>query len=120
MSKTTIKSNWFGGLAIRDEVDGAKLGLKKAASDLKRKSSETAPVDTGDLRGNCAIDGSALDSELIERVGYSLPYALKQHETLGYKHPKGGKAKYLEDPFNQNKGKYIDYIAKQIKNALKR
>jgi hypothetical protein len=39
---------------------------------------------------------------------------------LGYNHPLGGKAKYLEDPFNRNKKKVLQYAEKQVKKALEK
>jgi hypothetical protein len=38
---------------------------------------------------------------------------------LGYQHPRGGKAKYLEDPFNRNKNKVLKMADLQIKKALR-
>lgn len=34
-------------------------------------------------------------------VGFSAPYAVYQHEVLWYNHPRGGQAKYLEQPANE-------------------
>jgi hypothetical protein len=102
---------WFGDqikAQISEQVDRK---LQACGQDLKQRSSDQAPVDTGDLRGNCAAS-EVRDHEL--RVGYSLPYALRQHEELGYRHPKGGKAKYLEDPFNENAHRYIRYIGEGL------
>lgn len=85
--------------------------IKAIALDLQSKSAKLAPVDTGDLRNNCNADLSkANGSKASATVGYSLPYALRQHEELGYNHPKGGQAKFLEQPFLENEKKYIDKI----------
>jgi hypothetical protein len=91
------------------------------ALDLAGRSARQAPVDTGDLRSNCKavinssevfadqkVTGSAAPAEKVEAVvGYSLPYALRQHEELDYNHPKGGKAKFLEEPFLEKEQDYI-------------
>ncbi len=53
-------------------------------------------------------------------ISFNTPYAWRQHEELGYNHPRGGKAKYLETPFNANKKKVIKYAELKIKEALKR
>jgi hypothetical protein len=53
-------------------------------------------------------------------ISFNTPYARRQHEELGYNHPLGGKAKYLEDPFNRNKNKVLKYAAKQVKKALEK
>ena len=52
-------------------------------------------------------------------ISFNTPYARRQHEELGYQHPRGGKAKYLEDPFNRNKKKVLKYADKRIRKALK-
>jgi len=116
--------------AIRE---AAAEAIKESLVDLKDESTQQAPVDTGDLRGNCSVtfedevlfpasEGEDLrpqGKELTGDVGYSLPYALRQHEDMSLKHPKGGKAKYLEDPYNAKKKKYQDHIASAISEATK-
>ncbi len=112
----------------------ASKELCDAALDLWNKSVEQAPVDTGDLRGSASVTVNNrtiaankassgpinVNSDKIEAiVGYNEPYALKQHEHLEYRHPQGGNAKYLENPYKQNINKYIDGIANGIKSALK-
>ena len=53
-------------------------------------------------------------------ISFNTPYARRQHEELDYEHPRGGKAKYLEDPFNRNKKKVLQYAEKQVKKALEK
>ena len=53
-------------------------------------------------------------------ISFNTPYARRQHEELGYNHPLGGKAKYLEDPFNRNKDKVLKRAANQVKKALEK
>jgi len=53
-------------------------------------------------------------------ISFNTPYARRQHEELDYEHPRGGKAKYLEDPFNRNKKKVLQYAKKQVKKALEK
>ncbi|AGK98168.1 HK97 gp10 family phage protein [Clostridium pasteurianum] len=105
--------------------------------DLLGKSVKEAPVDLGDLRGSGSATingttvatgnkegginpgGNAQDEEIMQgTVGFSEPYAVKQHEHLEYQHPKGGKAKYLEDPFKANSQNYIDHIAQANRDHL--
>lgn len=105
--------------------------------DLLGKSVPLAPVDLGDLRGSgsASINGAVMatgtkegsiytmghtnDDEIMNgEVGFSEPYAATQHEHLEFKHLKGGKAKYLEDPFKSNSQKYIDHIAQANKDHL--
>jgi hypothetical protein len=83
--------------------------------DLQGKSSRLAPVDTGDLRGSAT--SSVIN--LIGEVGFGEEYALEQHENLTFNHPRGGQAKYLENPFVENKEKYKKRIERAIKGELK-
>lgn len=108
--------------------------------DLLGKSVRDAPIDTGDLRGSGSLqidnsniangnkDGSITvtgavndmeTSSINGLIGFSEVYAVRQHEHEEYKHPKGGQAKYLEQPFRENEQKYIKHIAEAVKGALK-
>lgn len=70
-----------------------------------------------------AVDGI---TELIQRTGGSnritakvvvdQPYAQDQHETMFYKHPRGGKAKYLETPLFAG---YPEWLQKFANGLLK-
>lgn len=60
---------------------------------------------------------------LLERTGgptvkatvtVNQPYAQDQHETLYYKHPRGGKAKYLEEPLFANHPQWIQEFASKL------
>ena len=53
-------------------------------------------------------------------ISFNTPYARRQHEELGYNHPRGGKAKYLEEPFSRKKDKVLKYAANQVKKALEK
>lgn len=103
---------WYGD-ALAATIEH-RLGIKLAqcGQNLKKNSMEQAPKLTGDLRGDCTVDESEI-SGLVVRVGYALIYALRQHEHLEYHHA-DGKAKFLEDPFNANKQKYIDYCGRGL------
>lgn len=95
--------------------DAVHSELVNITQDLKGKSQRLAPVDLGDLRGSVFAEVEGLDGT----VGFTEPYALSQHENLGFKHPKGGEAKYLETPYKENKDKYVDAIGKTVKKAVK-
>lgn len=102
--------------AISEELDRA---LMTCAADLQNKSANRAPIDTGKLRESCVIDDS---EENTVKVGYSPEvddYSVVQHEHLEFKHPRGGEAKYLENPFNENAQRYIDAIGEAIGGTIK-
>ena len=114
MTKTTFRLEWHGSEVSRNVTNAAQRALKKAALDLQGRSGEEAPIDKGDLRGNVAIDDSQLEIKNMIRVGYSLPYAMRQHEELNYSHPRGGNAKFLENPFRSNIKRYERFIASAV------
>jgi hypothetical protein len=100
---------WYGPQILAQIETQLNKNLVECGQDLQQKSANQAPKDIGDLRGNCAVNANNLEIE----VGYNLPYAVKQHEELGYKHT-DGKAKYLEDPYNASKEKYVNYCGKGL------
>ena len=123
-------------------TDNALKALEKemetAALDLAGKAAMRAPVKTGDLRGswfavtdkrNLLNPSSDTDSRSKRAgtpsvgkdeiaVGFSEPYAERQHETLTFRHELGGEAKFLENPFKEMSKTYVDNIGEAIKNAV--
>ena len=100
---------------IRNADRETKRQLLDIGNDLLSKAVQLAPIDKGDLRGSgkCeqASDGSV-------SVTFNTPYALRQHEEMGYNHPNGGQAKYLEQPYNQNIGRYVASLGRAVGGAL--
>lgn len=47
-------------------------------------------------------------------VGYSAPYALRVHEDLAMRHPRGGQAKFLEQPMRE----YSVQIAQVVRDEV--
>lgn len=108
--------NWHGD-AVQAQVKAAtQRGLQRAAEYVRGESQQQAPVDEGTLRGSATI--KAVDDDAVS-VGYYTPYAAKQHEELGYRHPKGGKAKYLEEPLIDGKDTVKAIIAAEVRRATK-
>lgn len=88
--------------------------MRDIGQDLLGKSVKRAPLDNADLRGSGFTEVNG--TETI--VGYTEPYALRQHETLEYNHPKGGEAKYLERPLNENINRYVKFLKDSTKRAV--
>lgn len=114
--KVDVEGFDFAKLSARKALESS---LKKCAYDLQEESTKQAPILWGDLRDSAqtTFNSGAKDYEAI--VSFNTIYALRQHEHPEYKHPKGGKAKYLEDPFKQNQAKYMNFIQNAIKAVLK-
>jgi hypothetical protein len=143
---------WYGDEVLRSIINASDQGGLNAALHLKGESQKEAPIESGDLKGNCSIvtntanisaaeKGTSLSNPFQDgkiKVGYTLPYAIKQHEDLTLRHDKtdgrwikdefgnfqsinmvaGGKAKFLEDPFNRNIQKMQDYVANAVKKVI--
>lgn len=98
----------------------AKANIENALH-LIAEASQQAPLDTGLLRssGDYIISDDGLSMSVIfsAKGEDGEDYAAEQHEDLTYNH-ENGKAKYLEDPFNENLNKYIDNIINKIAEVL--
>ena len=91
--------------------------MEKVVNDLTRRSKQLAPLDTGDLRGAGEGDVKIIRNNVIGTVTFDKEYAMKQHEDMTFKHPRGGQAKYLEQPLNQNRRRYKQFIADKVKEV---
>lgn len=123
-----------------DVVEFVEKELEIQALDLAGKAATRAPVMTGDLRGSwfaVASKGNILNEEAdsnpkSERqslptvgkyeiaVGFSEPYAERQHESMTFRHELGGEAKFLENPLKENAKKYVNAIAEVIQKAVEK
>jgi len=136
-------NKWRIKEAVKIAEEAALKALRTGAEAILTEAIDETPIDTGTLRRSGTVTvGDIPDAEKVYAaaksgtemknafpqpigkekavyVSYNTPYARRQHEELGYNHPLGGKAKYLEDPFNRNKDKVLQYAEKQVKKALK-
>lgn len=106
---------WYGDQAARAAKAAAQAGLRKAAEYIRSESQQQAPIDEGTLRGSATVQD--VDADTVS-VGYYTPYAAKQHEELGYRHPKGGKAKYLEDPLREGADMVKQIIGAEVRRSM--
>jgi len=121
--------------AIEEIKGDVSEGVQDVGLDLLSESVKLAPVMTGTLRGSGYVEfnnqqiaegtemGTIIKNPLIieaidnpsAEIGFGEEYAVKQHEEVEYNHPKGGQAKYLEEPMKNNTMKYVDLIRKKAK-----
>ena len=137
------KDKWRIKEAVKIAEDAGLKALRTGAEAILTEAIDETPIDTGTLRRSGTVTVGALPDgaqvyeaaesgrdmkdafpgpegkEKAVYISFNTPYARRQHEELGYEHPRGGKAKYLEDPFNRNKKKVLKYADKQIRKALK-
>lgn len=129
-----------GKLAARMVED-----LYEAAEDLLGKAVALAPVAEGTLRASGTValtlngrrfEGAgalaavrevarqmarAGDQVKVEaEVVFPQVYAARQHEETGWKHPKGGQAKYLSTPLAANASRYGELLELGQRVTIKR
>ena len=138
------KSKWRIKEAVKIAEEAGLKALRTGAEAILTEAIDETPIDTGTLRRSGTVTVGALPDgaqvyaaaesgtemkdafpgvagkEKAVYISFNTPYARRQHEELGYQHPRGGKAKYLEDPFNRNKKKVLKYADEQIKKALQK
>ena len=136
-------NKWRIKEAVKIAEEAGLKALRTGAEAILTEAIDETPIDTGTLRRSgtvtvgeipdaekvyaAAKSGTKMKNAFPQPIGkekavyisYNTPYARRQHEELGYNHPLGGKAKYLEDPYNRNKDKVLQYAEKQVKKTLK-
>ena len=138
------RDKWRIEEAVKIAEEAGLKALRTGAEAILTEAIDETPIDTGTLRRSGTVTVGALPDgaqvyeaaesgsdmkdafpgpegkEKAVYISFNTPYARRQHEELGYNHPLGGKAKYLEDPFNRNKEKVLQYAEKQVKKALEK
>ena len=127
--------------AVRGMVENTEDLLGRAMRDAPvdegtlRASGSAAVYENGRAvarRGFREVAGQPEAPEMVERkvvegglgdavvgeVGFNTPYALVQHERLDFDHPKGGKAKYLEDNLKEQADRYQGNLNDHLRGAL--
>ncbi len=136
------KDKWRIKEAVKIAEEAGLKALRTGAEAILTEAIDETPIDTGTLRRSgtvtvgalpdgvqvyeAAASGSSMKDafsglegkEKAVYISFNTPYARRQHEELDYNHPRGGKAKYLEDPFNRLKKKVVKMAELRIKKAL--
>jgi lipoate-protein ligase A len=106
--------------AIEQKIfEATKEGIEDSAFDLENKASQLAPLDTGDLRGSSKTDIEVSGKKVEGKVSFNEPYALDQHEDLQFNHPRGGQAKYLEQPLKENEQDYKRHVERKVRQVTR-
>jgi len=110
---------------VGDDFDRAvRSALFIIGTEIGNESQDLVPVDTGNLRASMDVTRPKKAGVKQARVeityggttgGKPINYAIIQHERLDYNHPKGGQAKYLEQPFLQRTAEWPKPIVDTIK-----
>ena len=125
-----MSMTWKGNALTTALARALGAATRANAVNLAGEAAMQAPIELGELRGSGepgATDGlwSEEAGGLNMTVGSNLSYAGVQHEDLSLRHSgpehgnvDGGKAKYLEDPLNANRERYIQHLADAAREVL--
>lgn len=91
------------GIAASPATAAAVAGpLYREAQGILSDSQPLVPVEFGTLKGSGHVTMPTVSIHGVEvTIGYggaARDYAIIQHERLDFQHPRGGQAKYLEQP----------------------
>jgi len=100
-------------------VDGKRVSGSVAPSAVQPIGGPKIHVDVHRDVESLAAQSPKKGGGVEGIVGFNTPYALKQHERTDFNHPKGGKAKYLEDPLKENADRYGKLLEQRTREALK-
>lgn len=78
-----------------------------------------APIEEGTLRGSAHIEDVSTAGIIAREISFNTPYAARQHEEVTWKHPMGGKAKYLSDPLKAHARSGERLVAESIRTGLR-
>lgn len=96
--------------AMREAADD---GERAVAHLIAEEAKRLAPVGTPEEDKHPGQLRDSIRAERNEHGGWTIsantPYAAKQHEALGFRHPHGGQAKYLEHAL-QKIGPQLDRV----------
>lgn len=93
--------------------------LERVGQDLLARSAPRAPIDEGTLRASGHVEREVLDAGRREVVvSFNTPYAAAQHERTDYEHPRGGEAKYLENPLKELAARYERTLGEAVRREL--
>jgi len=84
---------------------------------LMGEAQREAPVEEGTLRGSMRYDVHETPTGVEIEVSANTVYAARQHEEVTWKHPKGGKSKYLADPLKANAARYAALLAAFVRKV---
>jgi len=87
----------------------ADAAMHENALHLQSVSQQAAPIEIGELRASADVRNVGDGEYEVGFYGQGIK-AIVQHERLDFNHPRGGQAKYLEGPLNQNADRYIENV----------
>lgn len=110
------KLDWKGHQILTNLDDAILSAVEAGGEILGDEAVSRTPKETGILQGSMKV---TTDGKATSAVSFDTPYAARQHEEIGWNHPGGGEAKYLENAMSAAASRIQEAIAKEIGKALK-
>ena len=120
MREAPVREGTLRGSGTAAVYANGKAVSRSGFKEVKPAGDDPLPAEDPDrfqMQARQVKEGGSGDA-IVGEVGFNEPYALVQHERLDYKHPKGGKAKYLEDPLKMQAAAYEQNLQKHVSEAL--
>jgi hypothetical protein len=113
---------WSGSLDL-DRVEralrlGAHRGVTLWGEHVLGEATKLVPIEEGTLSRSGKTDATRDGDSIVAAVSYDTPYAVRQHEEMGYRHDAGRQAKYLEAPLMGSARVGAQLVAQAIRDAL--
>lgn len=111
----TVRMEWHGDEVAAELEEAAARGIAESVEHLKGVSADLAPHEEGIL----AATATASTDGLTGAVSFDTPYAVRQHEELTWHHDPGKQAKYLEQPWLEERPAMLAMIAARMRRAMR-
>ena len=93
--------------------NAAHAALQAAGEDIRQRANAIAPRRTGAMVGSSqvSVEGNRA------RVSYGVRYARIQHDATGFRHPRGGQARFLAEAAQD--GRSAEVLRQAFINGLR-
>lgn len=103
--------------AVMRQIEAhAEDALAAGAQVILDRSQELVPKESGHLAEGAKVNANGLGD--VVSITYDGPYAHYQHESMEFKHPTGGQAKFLETAMLEKADEAIDTVGRELRAAL--
>jgi hypothetical protein len=99
-------------------VEAARQGINMFVEGVGAEAVEECPWKTRALARSWFSEETVENDIISILCGFNINYAVYVHEDLEAFHPNGGKAKFLEDPFQRHIPQLPGYLGDIIADAI--
>lgn len=113
----TARIIWYGDAADDKARARGADAVTEAAEYLLEQANRTVPIEEGTLMGSGTVSSDR--ANMRAHVSYGTPYAVRQHESLNYRHASGRRAKWLERTFSEQREAVLQRMASKLGGAFR-